>query len=126
MPGADVPSDAEEENRPKKALQDLLGRKLKGRVRVWKDLFGFITCNQFADDIFLHEGNIDRSQASKQELYCNPWSNALVEFTMSADEKGRPQAKDVKYVPVEPSELASCGRTFFILQKQKYKIYIVT
>lgn len=69
----------------------------QGKISIWKDEqgFGFITPNEGGDQVFIHiKSFVNRRR--------RPDGNEIVNYELTTDARGRPQAKNVSFVTQTP------------------------
>jgi len=71
-------------------LSTLVGQRMEGTMRSWKDVWGFVTCPHFSGDLFAH---IENTVANAPLA-----TGSLVVFEVGVDKKGRHTAQRIESI----------------------------
>lgn len=83
-------------------LSTLVGSRMRGEIRTWKQEWGFIVCPaKFDGDLFCHREGLQFSH--------DPAPGKKVSFTVSIDQKGRCAAADVSEPSAAPEDFIGQG-----------------
>jgi cold shock CspA family protein len=83
-------------------LASLVGQKLRGTIRSWKEDWGFLVSTKFDGDLFVHRQSL--------MIQGDPTAGRTVSFTVAIDQRNRPTAVQVTEPSPAPDDFAGGER----------------
>lgn len=83
-------------------LVSLVGQKLRGTIRSWKEDWGFLVSTKFDGDLFVHRQSL--------KIQGEPTAGRTVSFTVAIDQRNRPAAVEVTEPAPAPDDFAGGER----------------